>query len=98
MLSLAASCGRAALRIGCEARETHARCLCIDEDRCPRTNATAVSRSGARQCIRARRVFGVHGAFEGLADVPARQLCCALCAIPIPGELVRGDSWRTCDR
>ena len=43
----------------------------VDEHQSPWTDAAAVSRSGARHRLLDRRVFGLHGPFDGRADVPA---------------------------
>ena len=43
--------------VGRQTRETPARCLCVDEHQVPRTDAAAVSRSGAWHWLRARRRF-----------------------------------------
>src|SRR6187551_965836 len=76
----------------------HARRLQVDEHQSSWSDAVAVSRSRARYRLLERRVFSLHGPFEGRADVSTRSLLCALSAILVPGEMVRGDSGRTGDR
>jgi hypothetical protein len=45
------------------------------------------TRPGARHRLLAPRVFGLHGPFEGRADVSTRRLRCALGAIHVPASV-----------